>query len=207
MPWPYRRSGELMFPVILLEIRYSLKNGASSIDSVRSDLQSIDSTSNWTQLMSSLQHIAVPTTEPGTKSIHEPEDAASDGKTNTQIAPTETASFPSLRIHRPSPEDILRNALDAKHYADVIFQTNDMEEFFAHRCILYKHSEIFVSLFTDKSELPIEIEVDFHAPVVKRAIEFCYGKCDEIAGFEGELITFADEYGMKTLKVSPFRCQ
>uniref|UniRef100_A0A914QFB8 BTB domain-containing protein n=1 Tax=Panagrolaimus davidi TaxID=227884 RepID=A0A914QFB8_9BILA len=96
----------------------------------------------------------------------------------------------------------LNAAFESKKYADVIFLTNDFKKVFAHRCILFSFSEIFMAFFDQSSEIPIEIDVDFSETIVNRAIQFCYGKIDGIKNYENDLIKFADKYGIKGLKKS-----
>uniref|UniRef100_A0A914P9N0 BTB domain-containing protein n=1 Tax=Panagrolaimus davidi TaxID=227884 RepID=A0A914P9N0_9BILA len=94
----------------------------------------------------------------------------------------------------------LNAAFESKKYSDVIFFTNDSKKVFAHRCIIFSFSEIFMAFFDQSSEIPIQIDVDFSETIVNRAIQFCYGKIDGIKNFENDLIKFADKYGMKKLK-------
>uniref|UniRef100_A0A914QKY0 Protein kinase domain-containing protein n=1 Tax=Panagrolaimus davidi TaxID=227884 RepID=A0A914QKY0_9BILA len=119
--------------------------------------------------------------------------------------PTSAANFSdkennsSLLTSFPSP---LNAAFESKKYSDVIFLTNDSKKVFAHRCIIFSFSEIFMAFFDQSSEIPIEIDVDFSETIVNRAIQFCYGKIDGIKNYENDLIKFADNYGIKKLKDS-----
>uniref|UniRef100_A0A914QJE4 BTB domain-containing protein n=1 Tax=Panagrolaimus davidi TaxID=227884 RepID=A0A914QJE4_9BILA len=106
----------------------------------------------------------------------------------------------SVFSHHKSSTNILNNALEAAEYFDVTFLTKDDKKVSGHRFILYKQSERFTSLFKENQESQNEIKVDFPFEIFSRAIKFCYGKVDAVAGYELELILFAEEFKINGLR-------
>uniref|UniRef100_A0A914QAM5 BTB domain-containing protein n=1 Tax=Panagrolaimus davidi TaxID=227884 RepID=A0A914QAM5_9BILA len=193
--------------LVEINILWNYKNGFSeenteffsaienSIKSAQAEMNSIEQNKDKKNLVENEQIL----TELQEKTVPEP----------TQISP----SVPIQETTNPKnkEEKVVENvensllstlnaAFESKKYSDVIFLTNDFKKVFAHRCILFSFSEIFMAFFDQSSEIPIEIDVDFSETIVNRAIKFCYGKIDGIKFYENDLIKFSDKYGLNDLK-------
>uniref|UniRef100_A0A914R542 BTB domain-containing protein n=1 Tax=Panagrolaimus davidi TaxID=227884 RepID=A0A914R542_9BILA len=122
------------------------------------------------------------------------------------VAPQESAIDDS-RPESVIPSQILSNETTLLHkirsnnrYADVYFLTSNGEKFSAHRNILAAYSDIFVQIFDESSENPVEIHVnDFAVDTIQSALDFLYDKTDSINEKEKEVFKFAVKFGIQHL--------
>ena len=97
--------------------------------------------------------------------------------------------------------------LQLKKYADVILISSDNVKIYAHRLLLASYSTVFKSIFDEKKdEIPIKIDIsNFTGDLVKQVINYIYNTNEVLKGEETNLLEFALEYGLHTVKVHTFQ--
>uniref|UniRef100_A0A914NZQ3 BTB domain-containing protein n=1 Tax=Panagrolaimus davidi TaxID=227884 RepID=A0A914NZQ3_9BILA len=108
------------------------------------------------------------------------------------------------------PPLTLSEAFSSLYFADVKFITSDNQKIPSYRMLLSHFSDVFKKMFeasyAEDSKLPIIINLeDVNSDILFRVIDYCTEKYDRIAGFEIDLIKFANKYGIKGLKEECFK--
>lgn len=98
---------------------------------------------------------------------------------------------------------MLQKILLKNEYTDVILKSSNGNEIKTYRYILAAHSSTFKTIFDNTDTVPVEIECEkFNSKTILHAITFLYGKDKQVDGEELNLLDFANEYGIESLKVS-----
>uniref|UniRef100_A0A914QWJ2 BTB domain-containing protein n=1 Tax=Panagrolaimus davidi TaxID=227884 RepID=A0A914QWJ2_9BILA len=99
-----------------------------------------------------------------------------------------------------SKPTILHKLATKNLFADVYFISSDGEKISSHRCILAASSDIFLKIFEESTEFPIQITAnDFDAETIQSALNFLYDKSDSIIGKEMKVFKFAVKFGIQIL--------
>uniref|UniRef100_A0AC35F940 BTB domain-containing protein n=1 Tax=Panagrolaimus sp. PS1159 TaxID=55785 RepID=A0AC35F940_9BILA len=132
-------------------------------------------------------------------------DAASTTSSSSGIA-SSASSLQATETKKDEKQNLLlelQNILLKNEYTDVILKASNGIELKSYRCILAANSPTFKSIFDFNADsgLPIEIECEkFSAETILRALSFLYGKNEMLDGDEMNLLEFANEYSINTLK-------
>uniref|UniRef100_A0A914P4I6 BTB domain-containing protein n=1 Tax=Panagrolaimus davidi TaxID=227884 RepID=A0A914P4I6_9BILA len=102
--------------------------------------------------------------------------------------------------HSSKTTTLLQKIATNNQFADVYFVSSDGEKIPSHRCILAEFSNIFLKIFEESTEVPVQITADdFDAETIQSALNFLCDKSDSINGKETEIFKFAIKFGIKIL--------
>uniref|UniRef100_A0A914QBH3 BTB domain-containing protein n=1 Tax=Panagrolaimus davidi TaxID=227884 RepID=A0A914QBH3_9BILA len=131
-------------------------------------------------------------TKPTFNELHGlPQESSIDESRPVSVIPSQILSKGMTLLHKLATNN---------RYADVCFISSDGEEIPSHRCILAEFSNIFLKIFEESTEFPIEITAnDFDVETIQSALNFLYDKPDSIIGKEKEVYKFAVKFGIQIL--------
>uniref|UniRef100_A0A914Q0B8 BTB domain-containing protein n=1 Tax=Panagrolaimus davidi TaxID=227884 RepID=A0A914Q0B8_9BILA len=100
--------------------------------------------------------------------------------------------------HSSKATTLLHKLAANNQFADVYFISSDGEKIPSHRCILAASSDIFLKIFEQTTEFPIQITADdFDAETIQSALNFLYDKSDVTDGMK--VLKFAIKFGIQIL--------
>uniref|UniRef100_A0A914NZQ0 BTB domain-containing protein n=1 Tax=Panagrolaimus davidi TaxID=227884 RepID=A0A914NZQ0_9BILA len=131
-------------------------------------------------------------TEPNSNELHgSPQESSVDENRPESIIPSPSSSKATTLLHKLATNN---------QFADVCFIFSDLKKIHSYRNILAASSDIFLKLFEESTEFPIEINADdFDGETIQYALNFLYDKSDSIIGKEMKVFKFAVKFGIRDL--------